>query len=179
MNNMLWSPIKTPKKQQGFNLIEVLVVLVIISVLMMLGVPAMQEYFDEGEQRSSRDRLISAINSARVQSKAMAVPSYLCPSSDGSTCASAWAKNIGWIVYLDNNRSGGLNSGDEHVINISQGIANKVVISSANIMFLPNGITQATDFSLCSDLERSLDIHFQLNVLGRITFNVPNTNPCI
>ncbi|WP_227429456.1 Tfp pilus assembly protein FimT/FimU [Psychrobacter sp. I-STPA6b] len=55
-------------KQVGFNLIEMLVVIIVISIIVTIATPYFQDYLHKSEAKSAHNQIHSAIRTAKVES---------------------------------------------------------------------------------------------------------------
>lgn len=97
------------KNNHGFTLIELIVTLAVVSILLLTGIPMLN-------QMTTSNRLVTQINSiagslaiARSESIKRGSSITLCGSTDGATCnTSSWES--GWIVFADADNNAILNS---------------------------------------------------------------------
>ncbi|GLR65133.1 pilus assembly FimT family protein [Marinospirillum insulare] len=85
--------------QQGYNLIELLVVLVIASFLMGYALPSYQSMIEKQSQRSELARLQAVLNHARIMASLNDQPLIICPSEKGNKCDSS-ANEQGNLLLL-------------------------------------------------------------------------------
>lgn len=105
------------KNIQGFTLIELIVTLAVVSILLLTGIPMLN-------QMTTSNRLVTQINNiagslavARSESIKRGESITLCGSTDGATCdTSSW--ELGWIVFSDADNNAVLNSTTESMIKI-------------------------------------------------------------
>ena len=105
------------KKNHGFTLIELIVTLAVVSILLLTGIPVLN-------QMTTSNRLVTQINSiagslsvARSESIKRGESITLCGSTDGATCdTSNWES--GWIVFTDADNNAVLNSATESMLKI-------------------------------------------------------------
>ena len=93
------------KKYSGFTLIELLITLIIVSVLLIVGIPSLKSFMQGNQLVASTNELISAFHVARSEAIKLNNNVTICESSDGSTCTSPGTGNWedGWIVFVDGN----------------------------------------------------------------------------
>jgi len=84
------------KRNNGFTLVELMVVIAIVAILAALAFPSF-----EGSMRSNRvatttNEMLSSLSLARSEAVRNSAFSEVCASADGATCAGGW--NDGWLV---------------------------------------------------------------------------------
>jgi len=105
------------KNIQGFTLIELIVTLAVVSILLLTGIPMLN-------QMTSNNRLVTQINNiagslavARSESIKRGASITLCGSTDGATCnSSSWES--GWIIFSDANNNAVFDSATESMLKI-------------------------------------------------------------
>lgn len=103
--------------QQGFTVIELMVVVAIVAILAALAVPSFNPLIERWRVRQSVDGLQSALYYARSEAikrggnitiRKEASGANGCPLGIG---AGNW--DCGWFVFVDTNNNGTLNAGEE------------------------------------------------------------------
>ena len=105
------------KNNHGFTLIELIVTLAVVAILLVTGVPMLN-------QMTVNNRLVAQINSiagslalARSESIKRGRSITLCGSTDGASCnTSSWES--GWIVFSDTDNNAVFNSVTESMLKI-------------------------------------------------------------
>ncbi|HEY9036563.1 MAG TPA: GspH/FimT family pseudopilin [Pseudomonadales bacterium] len=90
--------------QTGFTLTELLTALMIASILVATGAPALSASRDKARANHTTQNALHAIQHARTlaihhQSGVIT----LCGSSDGHACSNDWSQ--GWILFADDNNN--------------------------------------------------------------------------
>jgi len=85
-------------RQQGLNLIELMVTLAVLAVLFGIGLPKFNSTILNNRSTALANELITAANFARSEAVKRGVCVDLCASEDGKTCSGKWTD--GWIVRL-------------------------------------------------------------------------------
>ena len=141
------------KNIQGFTLIELIVTMAVVSIVLLTGMPALNDMTDS-------NRLVSQINNisgslALARSEAIKTGSVvtICASSDTTSCnVTTWKS--GWIIFTDVDKDAVVDSGTDTRLRI-QGELNggpdlRLTLndtSSAGIyQFLPDGSSRDRDF---------------------------------
>ena len=134
-------------KNHGLTLIELLVTMAVVGIVLVAGVPALNQMTDN-------NRLVTQINSiagslAVARSEAIKTGSVVtvCISSNGSSCAGVdntdWED--GWIVFTDQDRDNVVDGGTDNIIKIEGALNGGTTLrlslsDNAGIyQFLPDG----------------------------------------
>lgn len=145
------------KNIQGFTLIELIVTLAVVSILLVTGIPMLN-------QMTTNNRLVTQINNiagslALARSEAIKTGSVvtICASSDAATCdVQTW--HSGWIVFTDVDKDTVVDSGTDKLIKIQGALNGSTTLiltlndsadaASAGIyQFLPDGSSRDRDVS--------------------------------
>ena len=139
------------KKQSGFTIIEILVVVVILAILMSLAAPSFVRTLRSMTVSSSINGMMSDLRYARSEAVRRGSTVVVCRSDDpeaaSPVCAtsgagsSGWAS--GWIVFLDVAGSGTKVAGDTNVVL-------KIQAVNANIESINENPVGSTKFSFAS-----------------------------
>jgi type IV fimbrial biogenesis protein FimT len=105
------------RRQQGFTLIEVMVVVLLIAILSAIVIPGLSSFVQDGRVSANANEFISAITLARTEAVKRGRLVTMCRSANAdegaaSTCLASgddWAS--GWIVYEENTTSNAPGSG--------------------------------------------------------------------
>ncbi len=93
-------------RYRGFSLLELLCTLLVGSLLLGLGVPALTSLALDGRRTADVNALITAVQLARSESAKRGLPVVVCPSAGTERCAGAGSPfELGWLVFV--------NQGDE------------------------------------------------------------------
>ncbi len=95
------NPMVSKHRQQGMNIIELMVVVAVAAIVLANGVPALQRTIDRYDQRGEVTRIISSINFARSQAVNRQQVVTLGRSSN---TANDWSE--GWTIYSDASNDG-------------------------------------------------------------------------
>lgn len=76
-------------KQQGFNLLEILLALLVVSFLMGVAVPSYQRLLEKQSQTAELARLQAVLNYARLMANLRNEALKLCNTQDSKTCSSS------------------------------------------------------------------------------------------
>ncbi len=106
---------KMQKKQRGFSLLELIIVLVLVGVITSFAVPSFESTTQRNAVRKITNQLESDLKLARIEALSRGVKVTLCPSEDITValpvCAANWNNfttagsgngQRGWMVYQQN-----------------------------------------------------------------------------
>ncbi len=89
-------------KNNGFSLIELLVVVAMLGVLLALAAPGFQDTIESANTNSQAKNIMSMLNLARSEAVKRGRNVAICASLDGLDCSAGdWSE--GWMVFVDNN----------------------------------------------------------------------------
>ena len=96
----------------GFTLIELLVTIAVAAILLTIGVPSFQELFNRNRVATVTNDFLTGINYARSEAVKNAQTATICMSNDQATCTgnTGWAN--GWIIWVDRNNNGAIDTGE-------------------------------------------------------------------
>lgn len=99
---------KTIKKQKGFNLIELMVVLGIASIVLSVGVPTFRGVIMDNRMADQANQFVTSINAARSYAVRYQRNATICATANYSaavpTCTATTDWSNGWFVWVDKNR---------------------------------------------------------------------------
>ena len=146
------------KRNSGFTIIELMLVIAVAGILLSMAVPAMQMFSSNAKQTGAVNDFIAAMHVARNTAITSNARVTMCASTDGATCGGAW--NSGWILFRDSNSNQAVD-GTERIISSSAPLDGLTLSSSqygSFFMYRPTGrimnasVGQNTgEFTLCDD----------------------------
>lgn len=93
--------------QLGVTLIELMVGVMVLSIILLVGVPSFQGTIASNRLTSSTNELVSSMALARSEAIRRGARVTVCKSANGAACTSAGTWQQGWIVFLDTTRAAG------------------------------------------------------------------------
>lgn len=87
-------------RDEGFTLTELLITLVILGILVGVGVPTFIDATLGSRLGSAANNLVVSLYLARSEAIKRNTTVRVCPSTDGSTCATSASWQTGWIVMV-------------------------------------------------------------------------------
>lgn len=138
-------------REDGFNLLEAMIVVSIISILAVIGVPSFRDMSASRAVRSHVDDMAGAIRLARTEALKRGVPVTLCRTGDANaaspSCAAGTDWSSGWLMFVDRNPRGTVDANDT-LIKVQQSSTNTdgiIRTGTAAITFIPAGIAPGAD----------------------------------
>lgn len=163
------------KKNKGFTIIELMIIVGVLGILIALGLPNLQDTLRRVGINSQAKTLLSSLNFTRSEAIKRGTVVAVCASASGSDCAvDTWS--AGWLVFVDNNgdadgASGSVDAGDE-ILRVYQGLAGTTLSFDANLQqydargFGANNALRS--FLLCpDDADSALAQAVEIAVTGR------------
>ncbi len=138
-------------RSRGFTLIELMVVLSIAAAILVLGVPAFNNFRDNGRLTNAANDMLSATVVARTEAIKRQLQVSLCPSAnptaDEPTCTAN--STAGWIVFVDTDGNCTRATGGTETLIGSRALDNSIATNPLNVKydgvclsFAPTGFRQ-------------------------------------
>lgn len=87
------------KRQRGFSLTELVMVMAIVAILLAIGVPSYRYIGNSYRMSSEVNGLLGDLMLARAEAIKEGQPVTVCASTNGTTCSGSTAWQNGWIVW--------------------------------------------------------------------------------
>ncbi len=173
------------KKQNGFTLIELIVVVAIFGILASIAVPNYSSFIRRNQQSSAYNNLVGTISLARIEAVKRSKVITLCISSDQTTCdpnSTDWSD--GWIVFLDENGNALVDTGTDIVLKAEAPNHSGITIGSDEygsfISIAPRGrLRNQGSFVICDATglpENGMALNLWVTGLGRIAEDTDGNN---
>jgi type IV fimbrial biogenesis protein FimT len=129
-------------RQQGFNLLELMVGITVLGVLLGIGVPSFTQMLRTNRLVGQSNELVTALSYARSEALKRGFRVSACPGS-GAACSGGTDWNVGILVFSDDTgATGALDAADELLQSwptFTGGFVAGGAASPAAVTFLPNG----------------------------------------
>ena len=152
------------KKSLGYTLIELMSMLAVVSILISVGLPMLNVFFDSNRMISNTNDLVAGLNIARSEAIKQQIRVTLCQSANTTSCSGSGQWEDGWIVFQDPNGNATVDGG-ERILRLNAGvdggqvtirsndvnnlIANSVSFTSRGLPKALNGGAQTGTFRIC------------------------------
>ena len=154
------------KTSLGYSLIELMSMLAVVSILVTVGLPLMNVFFESNRMISNTNDLVAGLNIARSEAIKQQMRVTMCQSSNTTACSGTNQWEDGWIVFQDPNGNATVDAGerllrlnagaDGNQVTIRSNDANNLIASSVTFTSrgLPkalNGGSQSGTFRICDN----------------------------
>lgn len=162
----------TKHKQQGMNLVELMVVLLIVGIIVGVGVPALNSTLARNNIRAETNKFIASLNFARSQ----AVNKQQVVTLERKSATSKdWTE--GWTIYSDSDGTGNESidtaDGDVLLKDFTPDPAGLSMFADNDwVTFLPSGrLANTVQVAICNDdyADSITGTLVQISLVGRIT----------
>jgi type IV fimbrial biogenesis protein FimT len=128
------------RRQRGFNLIELMLGITVLSILLGIGVPSFTQMIRNNRLVEQTNTTLTALNYARSEALKRGFRVSVCPGS-GTACSGGTDWNAGILVFTDDTGTTGTIDGSDAVLQSWPASNNGFVAggSTASITFLPTG----------------------------------------
>lgn len=160
------------KLQNGFTLLEALVVIAIVSIIAALAVSSFESWSSESSTRSALAKFRSSLVTARMEAITRGNRIVMCGSTSGENCNSEF--EIGWILFQDIN-SNSVRDDDETIVATEELDTNRLSLTVTD----PEGNTltqipfnfRGNTFVIAdvTGAQGSFSTNFTVNRLGKIS----------
>ena len=103
---------RTPNRQQGMTLLELMMAISVLGILTALAVPSFRDYTSNARVTSSINGVVSALALARSEALRRSAVTRVCASVDLATCSASTNWVSGWLVFVDNDNDGAVSANE-------------------------------------------------------------------
>ncbi len=104
------------KKQRGFTLVELMVVLTVSAIIITVAAPPFQSSIEKRRIFTINDSFFAALKLARSEAVARSRTVTVCPSDDQFTCSGTWSD--GWLVFIDDDKDRVFDVSDDELLKV-------------------------------------------------------------
>lgn len=163
-------------KENGFTLLELMVVLAVSAVVLSLGVPGFRAIVQDSRMVADTNQFVSSISLARSSAVRHQRNATICTSSDYAqptpTCSGSTDWTNGWVVYVDKDRDGTIDA--DEVVSVQAPLDDGVTMTAAaanRFTYNAQGFGQSAGDSLlrCDGRSGETGRRIAINAAGRAT----------
>lgn len=115
-------------KQRGFNLLEILLALLVVSLLMGYAVPSYQRLLEKQMQTAELARLQAVLNHSRLMASLKNATLEVCSTEDGKACSSSNISQGDLLIVVDKT---------QELVHFSPGMGYPIIFSSNSLKVHP------------------------------------------
>ena len=140
------------RSQAGFNLLELLVVVIILGIVFAVGFPSFQFVTNSGRVSNPANELLATLQLARMESIRRGQRTVVCRSQNplvaAPTCTTTAGNWGGWLAFVDTNSNGTFDGTDirlrAHNVNPPTVVVASAAVSGASsrVIFRPDGLAR-------------------------------------
>lgn len=145
---------------RGVTLIELLVALSVLSILLAVGVPSLNQFTVNSKLSDYANSMFAHLSLARSEAIKRDTRVVLCKSTDGATCVAAGGWDQGWIMFADPDNDGSRGNGEQLITTMpalktgfsfsgNGNISDYVSYDMQGMPKLTSGAMQAGTFTVC------------------------------
>ena len=141
---------------KGFTIIEMVLVVAVLAVLVVLAIPAFNGLVQGKQLVGQATEVTSALTYARSEAIARATNVVICASDDGAACSGDNDWSTGWIIFVDKNENGSIDTLATDLLKKEGAMLGAVSLNAdaASITFNYQGESEAAgtvSFDLCAE----------------------------
>ncbi len=103
---------KRPIRRAGFSLVEITVALAIAAIVLLLGVPAYQQWIARQQLLHHARLLAETLTLARAEAVRHGYRVNVCKSPDGRRCTDRGSWDVGFLMHVDADADGDVDATD-------------------------------------------------------------------
>lgn len=174
----------------GFTLVELVVAMAVAAILVIVAVPNLRSFIQNGRLITQTNDLVGDLSLARSEAIKRRTNIGICKSTDGITCAGGGDWRDGRAIFVDVDNNSTWDAG-EPILRFREALASTADSLSTNavlgdpIIFTANGATSSVTlggpvgtFTFCDDRGASKGKWITLNLLGQLSVQATPPGGC-
>lgn len=98
---------------RGLTLVEIIIAIAVLAILSAIALPAFRSFTSSSQATSAANDFVSALNLARSEAVTRSITVSVCKSADQTSCTTEGDWHQGWIVFIDADNDGSVDTGEE------------------------------------------------------------------
>lgn len=123
------------KTQQGFTLVELVIVMAIAAILYSLSAPGLQRLIANNRLSATTNKLSGALALARSEAVKRGATTVICASNSNQTDCTSTATGSewvdGWLIWADGDQDGLVDSAE--ILRVNEALRGQIAISATNV----------------------------------------------
>jgi type IV fimbrial biogenesis protein FimT len=176
---MRFPPPSCPGAHRGLTLIELLAALALAAVLLRIALPAYNDFIASMRVMQEAQHIAASMNLARSEAIKRGVRVNLCTSANGLQCTSGSLWHGGWIMHVDADASGQIESGSDLIraresvepgvtVSANRPLADYVSYTAFGHARLLSGALQIGTMTVCGHNQRAVNVVLSAGGRARI-----------
>ena len=168
----------------GLTLVEVIIVLAIVSILVSVAAPSLQDFITRNRMSAAVNTFIASLHLARSEAVKRVEDVKVCPTTDFINCSGDTVWEPGWMVFLDLNDNGSVDHGSDVILQQAPALPERFrIIGSAGrseAVFQTTGQSAGSNntFKFCDTGEVAYTRKVYLSNEGRVRVGQLTTTGC-
>lgn len=175
------------KKHTGYTLIELMTILAVIAILLSVGLPQMNIFFQSNRMVSNTNDIVAGLHVTRSEAIKQQMRVTMCQSDNQLTCTGNGKWEEGFIVFQDSNGNASADAG-ERILRVNAGasgeqvtirtndaaanlILNAVTFTSRGLPKLLNGTSTPGTFRVCDSRGKQINADGETTVARGVVLN--------
>ncbi len=139
-------------RQRGFNLLEMMVVVIILGIVMAAGGSTFRYVVNSGRITNPANELLATMQLARMEAIRRGARVIVCrsdnPDATTPTCTTTAGNWGGWLAYVDANRNSAMDTGEAvlrtGLMRSPATMRSSAAAASNQVVFRPDGMARTT-----------------------------------
>lgn len=164
----------------GFTLMELMVTISIAAILMTIAIPSFIDFVRNNRLTAQANDFVLALTYAKSEAVKRGVRVTVCSRQNDTSCAGSTTWDSGWLVFVDANGNGSIDTGEE-ILRVRSPLEGGNTLRSGSgqrVTFQSTGYSPGFNntFRLCDVRGTSSARQLVLSFQGRVTTTMGTTS---